>query len=738
MIRFKSVSIKNFQSFGNIPTVISLDRSDITLILGRNLDIGTDGDSRNAAGKSVIFTAIYWCLFDCGIDDTVKLDGLVNFFNGKQTEVIVELDINGDDIRITRSRKPNKIELLKNNTPFTLHSTGNTNDAIVSLLRLDGQAFKNTYLLDANEKSYMALKPAEQRDFMERFLELDMLTVRAKTLKALRDEAEVSAKVEQTRLDGIRTHNQTMRTQADSLAAKASAWSDERAASLTAVKDYIVEAEKIDFAVEFKQHDEKDSLTKLLQSNRDVLTELRTQVNTLERKLQDISRERFNLESLKGQSTAWNHKKTADISTLTAERTSIDCESFTELLAMYAADKQNADGLRNIGHEISQAESAITPIQAGIRTAEHNLKQLEAHSCPYCEQQFHSAAATAKIATTKVDIQELNRKLATAEAILTQKLDAEETLKTAKAMSAAALVDMPSEVECWQRINRANTLDSLLAAKDIETNPYESQIVAKTKLLTTFENEIDLGSELSLKRLSVESAQTDIHALETKVNTYVLTRSRSDLIRLEANLQGLYHRKTELELPAVNPYQEQQTLLEDSIQIIDEIKLTALKKRQDHCQILVKLLTDSKSFIRKNIIDNYIPFLNGKLNDYLTKLGSQNSVRINPDLSVELYYLDHDTSYGLCSKGEKLRLNFSTSTALRDLAATFGKTSNLLLVDEYLDAGSDPEFFKRVFEELRGKKYTTFIISHRDELRQLADNTMTVTKQNGFSSVASS
>jgi hypothetical protein len=44
MINIKNLTVKNFMSVGNV------DRKDLTLVLGENLDLGGDG-SRNGTGK---------------------------------------------------------------------------------------------------------------------------------------------------------------------------------------------------------------------------------------------------------------------------------------------------------------------------------------------------------------------------------------------------------------------------------------------------------------------------------------------------------------------------------------------------------------------------------------------------------------------------------------------------------------------------------------------------------------
>jgi DNA repair exonuclease SbcCD ATPase subunit len=51
MLRIKNVSARNFLSIGNITQAVNFDTSNLTLVLGNNLDLGGDG-SRNGVGKA--------------------------------------------------------------------------------------------------------------------------------------------------------------------------------------------------------------------------------------------------------------------------------------------------------------------------------------------------------------------------------------------------------------------------------------------------------------------------------------------------------------------------------------------------------------------------------------------------------------------------------------------------------------------------------------------------------------
>ena len=84
MLKIKNVSIRNFLSIGNAVQAINLNRNELILVLGENLDLGgEDAGSRNGAGKTSVMNAISYALFSWPISQ-IKKEHLVNTSNGKE------------------------------------------------------------------------------------------------------------------------------------------------------------------------------------------------------------------------------------------------------------------------------------------------------------------------------------------------------------------------------------------------------------------------------------------------------------------------------------------------------------------------------------------------------------------------------------------------------------------------------------------------------------------------------
>ena len=64
MIKFKTLTVKNFMSVGNVTQAINFEGQPLTLVLGQNIDLGgDDAGSRNGTGKTTILNALSFALF---------------------------------------------------------------------------------------------------------------------------------------------------------------------------------------------------------------------------------------------------------------------------------------------------------------------------------------------------------------------------------------------------------------------------------------------------------------------------------------------------------------------------------------------------------------------------------------------------------------------------------------------------------------------------------------------------
>ncbi len=211
-----------------------------------------------------------------------------------------------------------------------------------------------------------------------------------------------------------------------------------------------------------------------------------------------------------------------------------------------------------------------------------------------------------------------------------------------------------------------------------------------------------------------------------------------ELLEARDNAHGLRSRINELK-NATNPHIEaRDKLVSEQKGTVDYMKVDDLRRRLDHQQFLLKLLTDKNSFLRRRIINKTIPFLNGRLNHFTSTLGLPHVVKFDADMSCTVAEFGRELDFGNLSAGEKKRVNTAMALAFRDVLHHLHAKSNLLLIDE-LDGALDQQGIDSIIrilkEKSRDEELSVFIISHHPSIAGRLDQNMIIRKENGFSSV---
>ena len=191
-----------------------------------------------------------------------------------------------------------------------------------------------------------------------------------------------------------------------------------------------------------------------------------------------------------------------------------------------------------------------------------------------------------------------------------------------------------------------------------------------------------------------------------------------------------------------DPYAEQITEMEkNGIEEVSYDLINSLTRVRDHQEFLLKLLTNKDSFIRKQIIDQNLNFLNGRLAYYLNDIELPHTVKFNNDLSVSIEELGRELDFDNLSRGERNRLILSLSWAFRDVWESLYQPINLLFIDELVDSGMDSSGVENSLKILkkmaRGGGKSVWLISHKDELASRVNNIMYVVKESGFTRYSS-
>ena len=175
MIRFLTLSWKNFLSTGNYKTTLDLTRHNNTLVSGEN-----------GAGKSTMLDALTFALFGRSFRG-INIPQLPNSINDKNCEVEIEFAIGKDEYRVFRSLKPKKFEVYKNDNLLPQDSKSKDYQKILEeqILKMTYKSFCQVVILgSSNYIPFMQLTAADRRAVVENLLDIDVFSVMNTLVKA--------------------------------------------------------------------------------------------------------------------------------------------------------------------------------------------------------------------------------------------------------------------------------------------------------------------------------------------------------------------------------------------------------------------------------------------------------------------------------------------------------------------------------------------------------------------------
>jgi DNA repair exonuclease SbcCD ATPase subunit len=174
MILFKSISFKNFLSFGNNYTTINFADASTTLIVGSN-----------GAGKSTILDAITFVLFNKPFRKINK-PSLVNSVNNSECVVQIEFSVGKKEYKIIRGIKPNIFEIWIDDEMLNQDSATIDQQKYLeqNILRLNFKSFTQVVILGSSTfVPFMQLPAAQRRDIIEDLLDIKIFSTMNGILK---------------------------------------------------------------------------------------------------------------------------------------------------------------------------------------------------------------------------------------------------------------------------------------------------------------------------------------------------------------------------------------------------------------------------------------------------------------------------------------------------------------------------------------------------------------------------
>ncbi len=345
--------------------------------------------------------------------------------------------------------------------------------------------------------------------------------------------------------------------------------------------------------------------------------------------------------------------------------------------------------ISNANHELKTLKAVVKKAEDEIETFEEDLEG----ECPTCKQIVDAKHCKDHIKKLNKEIAESRLGLLSNESIISSATDTVE--------------ETEAEIKELKRATRE---------REEEKDDCQTKITSLTNKLS-----------------KAESAET---AKEDKIKDYK-KRIKETKDSLSSNPYA------ELRAQKKKEGEEQSKLIEDTNK-----RLGKVDNKLEHLTFLEKSF--SRSGIPSFLLDDIIPELNNSAQHYSNILtggtidiefSNQTTLKskeVREKFEVRVTNESGANSYKGDSSGEKKRIDLCVLFALQKVAMLRSKNNfNLLFMDEIFDSldTSGVEQAIALLEEELETHPTIFVISHNTELTSFFDNTITVVKDDGLSSI---
>ena len=256
--RIKHLTVKNFMSVGNATQAIDFDRRDLTLVLGENLDLGGDG-SRNGTGKTTIINALSYALYGNALTN-IKKDNLINKTNNKHMLVTIGFDLDNQQYRIERGRKPNVLKFYigdveqESKDDNSQGDSRETQQEIEKMLGMSHDMFKHIVALNTYTEPFLSLKANDQRTIIEQLLGITLLSEKAESLKEQNKTTKDEIQAEEFRIKAVTDANKRIQDQIDALIRRQTLWQKKKTEDLAALQAAYDQLALLDIETELSSH----------------------------------------------------------------------------------------------------------------------------------------------------------------------------------------------------------------------------------------------------------------------------------------------------------------------------------------------------------------------------------------------------------------------------------------------------------------------------------------------------
>lgn len=216
-IKFEELDIEGFRSIDRI----SLNLSDQGIVIVKGINNYEDLASSNGSGKSSVFEAIIYALFE----ETSSGDrDIENRILGQGCSVVLKFSIDGVSYKIIRQSKKGKgtVVLYRNDEDISARNKSDTNKLIISILGINKAIFLDSIFLSQNAVTNLpSLSPTARKERLEILTNTDNAINNFKTFlkekQTMYESKHVDSQLEINKING---KEESLQQQKDKLQAQ--------------------------------------------------------------------------------------------------------------------------------------------------------------------------------------------------------------------------------------------------------------------------------------------------------------------------------------------------------------------------------------------------------------------------------------------------------------------------------------------------------------------------------------
>ena len=386
--------------------------------------------------------------------------------------------------------------------------------------------------------------------------------------------------------------------------------------------------------------------------------------------------------------------------------------------------------IKKIQLDLSNRESKRTLLEKEIEELEKKLEETSGGFCPTCHQPINKEEIEKQKAEYNYNIQQKKSDISSIETneLLTKEKELEDEVVSLKKEC--------SEINIETYIKNASVLKEKYEKfySEIENIKAKNIVISESNeiiysALSKMKEEIDKFDGVSESSWTLEelnNISSKVEEINNKIKECEL-KAASILGSVSTVYDKSFVEKTEKEIEEKN-----EILLK--IQKDKE----ALEEDIKYFNYLADCFSNKSNGFKKYFIGEMIDTFNSNINKFIPFFFNNEALEIkfDKDLNDSITMDNEEITYGSLSKGQKTRAELAIAFALFELSRFYySNCNNILMVDEMLDDGLDIYGMRSAISVLKGfSDSTVYVISHNDNIKELIENKIEITKdENGFS-----